>query len=65
MSWKKNPEAANKLELKPKGMYVVGKGSQKDREVGKFYVGKFFPNSFSYIEDRSVKKQQPFTTKKV
>ena len=36
------------------GMYEVGKGSSKDRLIGKFYVGKFFPSSRLYMEDRLV-----------
>ena len=31
------------------GMYVVGKGSWKDRDVGQFLVGKFFPSSSLYM----------------
>ena len=34
------------------GMYVVGKGSWKDCEVGEFLVGKFFPSSSLYMGDR-------------
>ena len=38
----------------PYGMYEVGNSSWKDRLIGKFYVGKFFPSSCSYMEDRLV-----------
>ena len=31
------------------GMRVVGKGSWKDREVGEFLVGEFFPSSSFYM----------------
>ena len=31
------------------GMCEVEKGSWKDREVGKFQVGKFFPSSLIYM----------------
>ena len=34
------------------GMYVVGKWSWKDRDVGEFLVGKFFPSSSLYMGDR-------------
>lgn len=35
-------------------MHVVGKSSWIDRQVGNFYVGKKFPSSRFYIEDRGV-----------
>ena len=31
------------------GMRVVGKGSWKDREVGKFQLGKLFPSYSLYM----------------
>ena len=31
------------------GMYEVGKSSWKDRQVGKFYVRKFFSSSFQVL----------------
>ena len=34
------------------GKYVIGKGSWKDRDVGEFLVGKFFPSSSLYMGDR-------------
>ena len=33
-------------------MNVVRKSSWKDRLVGKFLVGEFFPSSCFYMEDR-------------
>ena len=33
-------------------MHVVGKGSWKDREIGRFYLEKFFPSSYSYNGNR-------------
>ena len=35
-------------------MNVVRKSSWKDRLVGKFLVGEFFPSSCFYMEDRLV-----------
>ena len=32
-------------------MYEVGKGSSKDRLIGKFYDGKFFPSYCLYMKD--------------
>ena len=42
------------------GKFVVGKDSWKDREVKKFFVGKFFPNSSLYMADRLVGKFRSF-----
>ena len=39
-----------------KGMYVVGKGSWKDHEVGEFLVGNFFPSSSICMGDHKVGK---------
>ena len=39
-------------QIENSGMYVVGKCSWKDRDVGEFLVGKFFPSSSLYMGDR-------------